>query len=100
MKRWGGLVSRLLSLLIVLAYITGIGAMAGTLSAFKTLLGMLLPLACIWFPDAMGEYAGGRMTSPSPTSFVWFFGWVLLLLPMFIGTLLWLQGIPIYDWLV
>jgi hypothetical protein len=74
--------------------------MAGTLLALKMLLGMLLPLACIWFPDAMGDYAGGRITSPSHPSFDWFFGWVLLLLPMLIGTFLWLQGVSIYDWLV
>ena len=92
--------SRLLSLFIVLAYVIGTGVMAGTLLALKTLLGMLLPLSCVWFPDAMGDHVGGRITSTSPLSFVWFFGWVLLLLPMIIGTFLWLQGVSIYDWLV
>ena len=29
----------------------------------------------------------------SPPSFVWFFGWVVLLLPLIIRTILWLEGV-------
>jgi hypothetical protein len=83
----------LLSLFVVLAYVTGTGVMAGILSALKMLAAMLLPLACIWFPEAMGDYTRGHVNRPTPPSFVWFFGWVLLLLPMIVGTILWLQGV-------
>ena len=47
----------------------------------------------------MGAYAEGRVTSSSPSSFVWFFGWVLLLLPMIISGFLWFQGVPLDNWL-
>ena len=85
--------SRLLSLFLVLAYVTGTGVMAGTLSALKIFAAMLLPLACIWFPDVMGDFTRGRVNRRSPPSFVWFFGWLLLLLPMIVGAILWLQGV-------
>ena len=46
---------------------------------------LLFPLACIWFPDELGEYVG-RLPGPaiSHTSPAWTVrvgGWVLLLLP-------------------
>lgn len=85
----------MLSLFLVLAYVTGTGVMAGTASALKVFAAMLLPLACVWFPDVMGDYTGGRVNRRSPASFVWFFGWILLLLPMIVGTILWLQGLPL-----
>ena len=87
--------NRLLSLLIVLAYVTVAGVMAGMLSALKMLAAMLLPLACIWFPEALGEYTRGHVNRHSPASFVWVFGWILLLLPMIVGTILWLQDVPL-----
>jgi hypothetical protein len=85
--------SRLLSLFLVLVYVTGTGVMAGTLSALKILAAMLLPLACIWFPEVMGDYTQGHVNRRSPPSFVWFLGWILLLLPMIVGAVLWLQGV-------
>ena len=95
----GGSVSRWLSLFIALAYITVFGVMVGMLQAFKLLLGMALPLLCIWIPEVVGEHTGGRITGPSPASFVWFLGWFVLLLPAMIGAFLWFQGVPIDNWL-
>lgn len=93
--------SRLLSAAILIVYVTATGTVAGPLSALKMLLAMLLPLACIWFPDAMGDYTDqlrlSHVNRPSPPSLVWFFGWVLLLLPMMVGTFLWLQGTRLDD---
>jgi hypothetical protein len=37
---------------------------------------------CIWFPDTLGEYIGGRFTKRSPAGLVWFLGWVVLLVPV------------------
>jgi hypothetical protein len=92
-------VSRLLSLLLVLAYVTGAGVVAGTLSALKILAAMLVPLACVWFPEALGEYTGDTFSRaiirPSPPSFVWFLGWIVLLLPLIVGSIFWLQGVPL-----
>lgn len=87
--------SRPLSLLLVLAYFTAAGMVAGPLSALKTLAAMLLPLACIWFPDALGEHTQGHVNRPSAPAFVWCLGWVLLLLPIALGAILWLQGVPL-----
>jgi len=86
----------LLSIFLVLVYVTVTGMLAGPLSALKLLAGMLLPLACIWFPDVLGEYTGqglSRVSRPSPPSLVWFLGWIVLVLPLIVGTILWLQGV-------
>jgi len=93
-------VSRLLSLVVVLVYVAVGGAVAGPVVGLKILAAMLLPLACIWFPDALGEYTGqgmSRVTAPSPPSLVWLLGWTLLFLPVIVGTLVWLQGVPFED---
>jgi hypothetical protein len=89
--------SRLLSLLLVLAYVGGAGMTVGPVSALKILGAMLVPLACVWFPEEMGALTGHRysLTRPSHPSFVWLLGWFLLLLPLTIATVFWLQGIPL-----
>jgi hypothetical protein len=91
----GPTLSRLLSLVLVLAYVTGTGVVAGMLSALKMLAGMIVPLACVWFPEVMGDYTGHAFTftKRSPASLVCFLGWVVLLLPVIIMALLWLQGV-------
>ena len=88
MPDWFENVSRALSLLIALIYL-GIASYSAP-SAAK-LLGnlllvsgaLLLPLACIWFGDELGEYVGGgsSITRKSPGWMVKIGGWVLLLLP-------------------
>jgi hypothetical protein len=50
----------------------------------------VVALACIWFPEALGDYTGGRISRASPAPFVWFFGWVVLLLPMLVALIYWL----------
>ena len=91
----GPTLSRLLSLLLVLVYLIGTVMTAGAISALKLLAAMLVPLACIWFPEAMGDYANslGRVNRRSPSSFVWFLGWIVLLLPLIVIAILWLQGV-------
>jgi hypothetical protein len=87
--------SRLLAIIIVLAYIIGAGLIAGMVSALKVLAAMLLPLACIWFPEAMGDYTQGHVNKQSSPAFVWFLGWTLLFLPAIVATILLLQGVPL-----
>ena len=83
-------IGRTLSLIIAAVYlvITAISAS----SPSKLLVGvlmvcgaLLLPLACIWFGDEMGEYIGilpgPAITGKSPGWMVKIGGWVLLLLP-------------------
>ena len=47
---------------------------------------LLFPLACIWFPDELGEFydrlPGPRISHQSPAWMVRVGGWVLLLLPL------------------
>jgi hypothetical protein len=51
---------------------------------------LLLPLACIWFADAMGKYTGfsplGQLniTKETPGCLVALVGWILLLLPIWV----------------
>lgn len=85
--------SRLLSLSLVLVYVAGTGVMVGIVSALKILAAMSVPLACVWFPEAMGDYTLGRISKESPPSFVWVLGWIVLLLPLIVVAILWLQGV-------
>jgi hypothetical protein len=41
----------------------------------------MMPLACIWFPAAMGDYTGSMTLRRSPAVFVFVLGWIVLLLP-------------------
>jgi hypothetical protein len=56
----------------------------------------VFPIACIWFPQPLGDLVGGRITRTSPASFVWFFGWLVLLLPIIGIGILWLRGVPAF----
>jgi hypothetical protein len=54
-KAGKGIVSRWLSALLAVVYV-GIGFAGGPSVGIKTACFFLLPLCCIWFPDAMGRY--------------------------------------------
>ena len=78
---------RALSLFIALAYVA-IGVQADGFSVgIRLAIFCVLPCACIWFPEAMGDYTGDVLTNitrTSPASFVFVLGWIVLLIP-FIG---------------
>ena len=61
--------------------------------AVRMLWFCLLPVACVWFPDALGDLIRFRITKNSPRSFVWFFGWVVLLLPVISVAILLVAGV-------
>jgi hypothetical protein len=88
--------NRILSGLLVVFYITTAFATSGAKSAFVWLLFVILPLACIWFGDEMGGYTGaswgGAITDQTPGLLVCIAGWLLLLLPIFLGIYLTLAG--------
>lgn len=57
------------------------------------ILALAFPLACIWFPDDLGEhFRDGNLTPEITTSssgtFIRFGGWVLLLLPVLLFLLI------------
>jgi hypothetical protein len=85
--------SRTLSGSIAAIYILLAGIGVGPEAAFKVVMFLILPLACIWFSDAMGGYTGSGsvflgggmpITQPSPGIFVRIVGWIVLLLPVVI----------------
>ena len=77
--------NRKLSLLVALAYIILAWYMGSGRAAFQMGLFSILPLACIWFSEAMGGYTGptlrGAITNPSAGLMVCIAGWLVLLLP-------------------
>jgi hypothetical protein len=81
--------NRILSASLAVIYIVGAFVTGGGEASFKVLLFVILPLACIWFSEAMGGYTGpttsGAITSPSPGVIVCILGWLLLLLPIIMG---------------
>lgn len=85
--------SRTLSLLIAIAYLV-IACLTARSAAkvFASILivggALLLPLACIWFADELGEYVGvlpgPAINRKSPAWMVKLGGWILLLLPVIV----------------
>jgi hypothetical protein len=79
--------SRVLSVLLAVIYII-VGTVAGGAEVgFKVFAFVILPLACIWFADAMGGYTGQTwtgmpITAPSPGVIVCIVGWLVLLSPV------------------
>ena len=84
MRDW----NRILSGLVAVAYVVLASVFGGGELAFKTGMMVILPLACIWFSEAMGGFTGiagtYAITQKSPAIFVCVLGWVLLLLPVFL----------------
>ena len=82
--------SRALSLLVSLVYLVMGSLMAGWEGFAKTLCFLVLPLACIWFSEILGDYTGWGLTQvaitkESPGVFVLFIGWLVLLLPVILA---------------
>jgi hypothetical protein len=92
----GGWPSRWISSLIAAGYIIGASA-SGVESALTTILFCVIPLACIWFPDALADYTGmfilDSITRESPPFLVWFLGWLVLLMPALVAGIVLLEGI-------
>jgi len=80
--------------LIAGIYIIAALLMGGAEGGFKVLAFLTLPLACIWFSEAMGSYTGPTtsmpITAPSPGIMVCIVGWMALLLPVVILVIAWL----------
>ena len=89
---------RILSLVVAAAYLV-IGVIAASEGSFKDIAGMvlvisvalILPLACIWFADEMGDYTGSlsSITKLSPGFLIRIGGWILLFLPVIRGAIIW-----------
>jgi uncharacterized membrane protein YoaT (DUF817 family) len=93
----GTLVNRGLSLVVYCGYIVAAYHGAGGLVAAKLAIPLLLPMACIWFPDALGSYTGimhyHAITAPTPGFLVSAGGWLLLVVVPFVVYVIW-SGSP------
>jgi len=91
--------NRILSGLVAVIYVVIAAVLGGTELAFKMGIFLILPLGCIWFSDAMGGYTGlGLMaydypiTKQSPGILVCIMGWVVLLLPVIAGAVIYFSA--------
>jgi len=88
--------NRILSGLLAAFYIIGACMDSGVELAWKAAAFVILPLACIWFADAMGDYIGptssGAITNTTPGWLVCIGGWIVLLLPIIVGIMYALVG--------
>ena len=86
--------SRWLSAGLTVIYLSAAGTVSPVL-ALRLFVYCIVPLCCIWFPDAMGSPIGMfRLVRPSHRRFVWFFGWLVLLLPIVALAIVWLNPLP------
>src|SRR5262245_20932893 len=95
-SRWS--LSRVLSTSICLAYVVGAYLETNVKTTIEVIMFCALPMGCIWFPQAMGDYVGfvgsGRfITAASPAAAVAFMGWVVLLLPVIAYVVVRLMGL-------
>ncbi|MEP6685399.1 MAG: hypothetical protein ABJB22_01370 [Verrucomicrobiota bacterium] len=76
------LLNRMLSVFIALVYLVAAYKHGGGATTLKLAMFLLLPLACIWFPEPLGQYGGtirGQlMTSSTPAFLVCAGGWLVL----------------------
>jgi hypothetical protein len=88
--------NRILSLLLAALYVVIAYHFEGAKGAWEVVLSAILPLAAIWYSDAMGGYTGPTtgmpITAPSPGVLVCFLGWALLLMPIVIGIVIVITG--------
>jgi hypothetical protein len=86
--------NRALSGLVFLVYFILAYAKAGNEAGFMVLLFCLVPLACIWFGEAMRGYLGtagmSGITEPTPGIIVCILGWLVLLLPVIAPMIGWI----------
>lgn len=86
--------TRAFALLVVLSYAGAGYVFRGGEGAVRVLGACLLPLYCVWFPDAAGTYYGcwrGERHRPTPAIMVSIGGWILLALPPIVA-LVWFWG--------
>jgi hypothetical protein len=81
--------NRILSVLLAIIYIAAAYFFGSSELSWRVSISTILPLGCIWFSDAMGDYTGNMgsmpITQSSPGWIICIFGWLLLLMPVIIG---------------
>ena len=89
------MINRITSIIVAVAYLAIAYSGVGGEAALRTLLFLILPLACIWFGDEMGSFTGimrGQyVNATTPGCLVTVGGWLLLALPAIIGIVFFLR---------
>jgi len=76
--------SRVVASLLVIFYFVVTFKFGGAAAAMTRLYVCIVPWACVCFPETFGAAISPVLGTAreSPRSFVWFFGWLVLLLPL------------------
>lgn len=84
--------NRTLSSIVLVGYIFMAQRLGALVLMIKIGVALLLALACVWFPDAFGDFAGvvhfHRITTPTPAILVRIIGWLILV------------GLPLLMWYI
>ena len=87
---------RLISGIVAILYLIGAYFGGGGKGLLQTIGFLVLPMACIWYSDEMGDFTGntgrGLITSTTPGCLIAFGGWLLLLLPVIAALIMWVVG--------
>jgi membrane protease YdiL (CAAX protease family) len=79
-------ISRIVSGLVAVTYLVAAYADAGGAGVLACAAFLVLPLACIWFSETMGELSGiirlHQLTAETPGWLVACGGWLVLLVPV------------------
>ncbi len=84
------MIRKALSLGLAMAYVALAYRFGGGEGALKTGMFLILPMACIWYGESLGDYVGGTIrgqfiSSTTPGCLVEAGGWLLLSIPLVIG---------------
>ncbi len=90
---------RWLSLIVALIYLSIAAFASGVGGVLRTFAFLVIPMACIWFGDEMGDYVGylgsQSITGKTPGFLVRLGGWLLILsplwMPLIAGFIRWLN---------
>ena len=84
---------RVFAALIAFAYALATYLFGDPVDVIRVLCFLVLPMACIWFPEPIGDFVGsagqGFIDRPTPEVLVSIAGWVLLLMPLLVLALMW-----------
>jgi Zn-finger nucleic acid-binding protein len=85
--------SRIVSSLLVVFYVVGAFKLNGGALALRMFYQSVVPWACVCFPEAFSGAISPLLgtTRRSPRLFVWFFGWLVLLLPIIQIAIVWAE---------
>lgn len=79
-------IGKTLSVLVAVAYLVAAFTSATPGFGPRVFGFLILPIACIWFSEELGEYTGNwggqHIDQKSPGCMIAFLGWTILLLPI------------------